>query len=95
MAAVKQLKATGILSNTEAKGILAICALNKLEKKKEIRKRFYIGNICFSFHWQSNKSLWGRFGGGWQWALGFEATKSTLLLNCLIFSLMIYRREKN
>lgn len=89
-----QLQATDILSQTEAKGILAICALNKLEKRREIHKRFTIGKLIISFRWQSSKSLWGRFGGGWQWALGFEASKSTLLLNCLIFSLMIWRQSK-
>ena len=88
---MRQLKATDVLSQTEAKGILAICALNKLEKVKEIRKSFKVGNLKVSFHWRSSKNLWGRFGGGWQWALGFEATKRTLLLNCLIFSLTIHK----
>ena len=88
-----QLKSSDILTKVESEGILALCALNKLEKKKEVHKQFYIGNLCISFNWRSSKSLWGRFGGGWQWALGFRASKSTLLLNCLIFSLMIYKKK--
>jgi len=91
---MKQLTATTVLGQAKAKGILAICALNQLEKKREIRKRFVIGNLHITFHWQSSKSLWGRFGGGWQWALGFEASKRTLLLNCLVFSLMIWKEHK-
>ena len=31
-------------------------------------------------------SLLGRFGGCWNWALGFQAGASTLIINCLVFS---------
>jgi len=84
---------TEILSRAEQRGILAICALNKLEKKRQIDKSIKIGRLTIRFNWRSSKCLWGRFGGGWQWALGFEASKRTLLLNCLVFSLMISRRK--
>ena len=80
-----------VLSRAERKGILAICALNKLETRREINKELTIGKVHISFRWRSSKALWGRFGGGWQWAVGFEASKRTLLLNCLIFSLMFWR----
>lgn len=90
---IEQLEANQILSQTESKGILAICALNKLEKRQEIRKQFRVGNFHFSFHWGDKTSMWGRFGGGWQWALGFEASKSSLLLNCLVCSLMISKEH--
>lgn len=39
----------------------------------------------------------GRFGGGWQWSLGFDASAGfrTVILNLLVFSLRIRRgREK-
>lgn len=87
----KQLKARDVLSQAEADGILALSALNKLEKKRDIRKIFYIGKFKITFHRGDKNSMWGRFGGGWQWKLGFQASKSTLLLNCLVFSLMIYK----
>ncbi len=89
----KQIKATDVLGKTEANGILALCALNKLEGRKEIRKRFNIGALRVSFCWKSSKCLMGRFGGGWQWALGFRSSGSTLLLDCLVFSLMISRSK--
>jgi len=91
---IKQLEASNILSQTESRGILAICALNKLERKREIHKRFKLGNLQFSFHWGDKKSMWGRFGGGWQWALGFEFSGQTLLLNCLVFSLVVSKQRK-
>ena len=90
---MKQIKAMDVLGVTEANGILALCALNKLEKRREIRRRFNVGALRISFTWKSSKCLMGRFGGGWQWALGFRASKSTLLLNCLVFSLMISKTK--
>ena len=91
---IEQLKANQVLDKTKSEGILALAALNKLEKRKEVYKRFRICNLNISFHARSSKNLWGRFGGGWQWALGFEASKSTLLLNCLVFTIMIWREKK-
>ena len=91
---IKQLNVSHVLSSKEQNGILAICALNKLEKKRKIDKNIKIGRLTIRFNWRSSKCLWGRFGGGWQWAAGFEASKRTLLLNCLVFSLMISRRQQ-
>ncbi len=36
----------------------------------------------------------GRFGGGWQWEVGFQVAGSTVILNFLIFSLRIERKKK-
>lgn len=74
----------------EQKGILAIVEMNKNEKRKEIKKTVIIGRLRVTFHWQSKKSFWGRFGGGWNWILGFEASGSTLILNLLVCSLRFY-----
>ena len=91
---MRQLQATDVLSRTEAKGSLAICALNKLERKQEIRKVFHISKFRITFHWGDKNSMWGRFGGGWQWSLGAEFSGKTLLLNCLVFSVMIHQERK-
>lgn len=43
----------------------------------------------------SRHHAWGRFGGGWNWILGFQAGGSTLILNLLTFSVRIdFRRGK-
>jgi len=83
-----------LLSRAEQKGILAICALNKLDREREIYKRIRLGKLNVSFQWRSPKRFWGRFGGGWQWALGFEVAKRTLNLNCLVFNVMIWREGR-
>ena len=82
-----------VLSRAEQNGILAICALNKLEQKQEIYKRLRIGKLGISFRWRSSKCLWGRFGGGWQWALDIELAKRTININCLVFSVMIWKER--
>lgn len=35
----------------------------------------------------------GRFGGGWQWSLGFEAGGNTIIFNLLVCSVRIDRRK--
>lgn len=35
------------------------------------------------------KGFWGRFGGGWDWAVGFRIGGRSLLLDLLIFAVMI------
>jgi hypothetical protein len=82
-----------VLSQTEQNVILAICALNKLENKKEFYKKITFGKLNISLRWRSSKCFWGRFGGGWQWALGFEMGSRTINLNCLIFNILIWREK--
>lgn len=31
----------------------------------------------------------GRFGGGWQWKLGFQAARGTLIISLLVFDIRI------
>lgn len=34
-------------------------------------------------------AFWGRFGGGWNWKLGFQAGGSTLIISLLVGDLRI------
>ena len=36
-----------------------------------------------------HNSLWGRFGGGWQWKIGVQAGGSTIIFSLLTFSLRL------
>ena len=80
-----------VLGETSADEILAICALNKLEEKKELYKKIKVGQFNIAFNWRSPDCFWGRFGGGWQWAVGFQVGGKTVNLNCLVFNIMIWR----
>ena len=40
--------------------------------------------LKISFRHNNPKSLWGRFGDGWNWKLGFQIGESTLIISLLI-----------
>jgi len=46
-------------------------------------------NVRFFFRWQPPSSFMGRFGGGWNWALGFAAGSHALEINLLVCALVI------
>jgi hypothetical protein len=45
--------------------------------------------IKISFSHTKSDSLWGRFGGGWNWKLGFQIGGNTLLISLLICEIRI------
>lgn len=48
-----------------------------------------------SIRHKSAKSYMGRFGGGWNWNLGFQAGGHELILNLLVFSIRFdFENEK-
>lgn len=71
----------------------------KFKIETERRENFFektitIGRIEITFLWRSRKVL-GRFGGGWNWNLGFQAGGNTLILNLLVFSIIFaFLREE-
>lgn len=54
---------------------------------KEINRERRIGRVIVSFHWRAKDNLWGRFGGGWNWRLGFQASRSSIVFWFFIFSI--------
>ncbi len=73
----------------EESGIISMVRLNRLWKIQEINRSWHIGKTKITFRWRSKDNLWGRFGGGWNWKLGFQAGGKTLILDILIASLRI------
>ena len=78
----------------QEQGIIAMCRLNKLTAIKKIEKDFKIRGLKINFLWQSKDNLWGRFGGGWNINFGFQASKSTTIINLFTFSLRFSRETK-
>jgi hypothetical protein len=78
---------------TEEKLIVEVCRVNKRVSRKEIYKKWVIGKLHIAFNWQSKKNFWGRFGGGWNWNLGFQAGGNTIIFNLLICSLSFYLKK--
>lgn len=52
-------------------------------------KKWCLGRLKTEISWRSSKNTMGRFGGGWQWELGFQANRSTIIINLLILSVRI------
>lgn len=63
------------------------------ENKGTIRKEIVIGKLYMQFLWRSKKHFWGRFGGGWNWKLGFQIGGSTVIVNLLTFSLRFWWKK--
>ena len=58
-------------------------------------KTVQIGKVQIRYEHRSPKCEWGRFGGGWDWKLGFQYSSGTLIVNLLTFSIRIDKiREK-
>ncbi len=63
--------------------------LLKKECKKEIKKSWQIGRLAVAFRWGSRTNLMGRFGGGWNWELGFQLGGTTIIFNLLVCSVRV------
>ena len=77
------------------KSNLFIIRLNKLFKKKEINKYIRIGALSVVFRFRSKKNFMGRFGGGWNWKLGFQAGGRAIIFSLLICSLTFKFEKKS
>jgi hypothetical protein len=69
--------------------------MESLTNEREIHKNCGIGNLRLSFRWGDKTSGLGRFGGGWQWALGIKASRRSFILYLLVFSVMIYKEDES
>lgn len=75
----------------EENAIIEVVRLNKSRPRTEVRKNWQICGIAIQYQWRSKNNLWGRFGGGWNWKLGFQAGGSTLIVDLLVCSLRFAR----
>jgi len=73
----------------EEGAIIGIVRLNRALPKREWKREVWVGRLRLQVQWRAANNLWGRFGGGWQWALGFVASRSTLILNLLVMTLRV------
>ena len=48
-----------------------------------------LGSMVIRFSYRSSNSIMGRFGGGWNWKLGFQCGGSTVLVSLLIVEIII------
>jgi len=60
-----------------------------------VNKSMNVGRIKASIDFRSKDEPWGRFGGGWNWALGFQLAQRTLIVRLFVFSIKIVVERKN
>ncbi len=66
----------------------------KSTKPRNIRKKWTLGNFETTFQWKSSKELMGRFGGGWNWKVGFQIGSTTIIFNVLVFTIRMHYVSK-
>jgi len=52
-----------------------------------INRKFHAGRITAGISFRSANSLMGRFGGGWNWKLGFQAGGNTIIISLLVLEI--------
>lgn len=55
----------------------------------KVRRTLRILRWTITVSFCKKRGLWDRFGGGWKWSLGLRASESTLLIDCLTFTVTI------
>ena len=70
-----------------------VMRLNRATKTLEIRRKWAVGRLEVTFSWRSKKNPMGRFGGGWNWQLGFEAGGSTIIVTLLVCSVRFHWKK--
>jgi hypothetical protein len=60
----------------------------------EFKKKFKILNWEIILDKRSRHSFMGRFGGGWNWKLGFQAGGGTLIISLLVMDLILRKDSK-
>ena len=59
-----------------------------------VDKRFRVGRLKVRFHLRSAKSYMGRFGGGWNWKIGVQWEKTTVIISMLVAELIFTIAKK-
>lgn len=59
-----------------------------------IDRTVQLGRVAVRLSWRSRKSAMGRFGGGWDWKLGFQVGGSTLLISLLVAELRVQLEKR-
>ena len=71
----------------EESGIIAMCRLNTLVGREGVQRIVRLWRLEVRYERRFKSNLWGRFGGGWNWKLGIQAGRRTVIVNLLVSSL--------
>jgi hypothetical protein len=58
-----------------------------------IDRKLTVGRWYLGISWRRSDGCMGRFGGGWNWKLGFQAGGSSVILSLLVLEVRIGRKH--
>lgn len=58
-----------------------------------INRKINLGRLEIAFEMRSSKNFMGRFGGGWNWKVGIEWSRSTVIIFMLVAMLKFYWKK--
>ena len=65
-----------------------------MPKPLEVKRSWDLGVARVTYNWRSRDSLWGRFGGGWNWKVGAQAGEGDVILSFVTFTVrIVYRKD--
>jgi hypothetical protein len=70
-------------------GMIQVIRHNRENPAKGKRWGLNVGRLKIRYERRFASNLWGRFGGGWQWKLGLQASRSTIIFNLLVATLTV------
>ena len=79
--------------SVKEQAIIAVVRNNKANQPLEIRREWKIGKYEICYKRKPNKEGWGRFGGGWNWKLGFQAGGKTIIISLLVADIRISKND--
>jgi hypothetical protein len=87
------------MKSSETKSLIKFLKLSQEEKQNMgwssgyiVSKKFYIGSLSIKFEMRDKNGIMGRFGGGWNWKLGIQASGSTAIFSLLVAELIISKK---
>lgn len=60
-----------------------------------VNKKMSLGRLTLRLEWRRRKCFMGRFGGGWQWAVGFKSSGASIIVFLLVMSVSISWRKRS
>jgi hypothetical protein len=72
---------------------LRVLKVNASNPIIEFSRSWRLGSFDIKFSYRSRNNVWGRFGAGWNWKLGFSAGGRCCTLHLLIADLRIYYKK--
>lgn len=68
---------------------------DKENRIQQVKKTWNIKRFEIEFNWRSRRAFMGRFGGGWNWKLGFQGSGNQWIFYFLICSLSFWLKRKD